>query len=250
MNYTLTARNREELGSAAAVRIRKAGEIPAIIYSKSGNVNIIINQKEFEKEYLKGNAYTSVAEIELASKKIAAIPHKVDVDAVTGKPTHVDFLPCDDKLGFRVKAKINFINQEKSPGLKKGGFLHVMLRRVELVCDSNKSVIGKVDVDVSSMQVGGKIKTSDLVLPTGVKLAGKKTYLIASMIGRGMKEEVEVAATTADGAAAPAAAGAAGAAAPAAAAGGKAAAPAGKAAAPAPGGKAGEKKPTEKADKK
>jgi len=217
-SFQLKAEKREKLGSLEARRIKLAGKIPAVIYSKNGNINISFDKREFEIEFSKGNIQTRVVEIEVAGKKIKAIAHKVDLDPVSDHPIHVDFLNCDETKAVKAKAKLNFINQDKSPGLKKGGFLHIVLRKVEIICQDAKNILEKIDVDVGSMQVGYKIRSNSLALPNGVTLARKDSFLIASIIGRGKAEdETPAAAAAAAGSAAtPAAAGAATAAKPAA----------------------------------
>lgn len=200
----LKAEKREKLGSLAAKKIRKAGQIPAVIYSDKGNVNLVVDAKEFEHEYYKGTALTSVVELEIGGKKTKVIAHKIELDPVSDHPIHIDFLNCDESKALRAQPKLNFMNQDKSPGLKRGGFLNVVLRKVAVVCDGEKNVPEKIDVDVGSMQVGQKIRGNDLKLPDGVKLAANGKFLIASITGRSSKTAEETAA--AGGAAAPAAA--------------------------------------------
>jgi large subunit ribosomal protein L25 len=226
MSVVLKAEKRENLGSSAARKIKKEGRIPAVIYAKNGNVNLSLDVKEFEHEYFKGNVLTSVVELELGGKKTKVIAHKVELDPVSDRPAHVDFLNCEADAEIRAKPKLVFTNQDKSPGLKKGGFLHIVLRKIEVVCESQKSIPDKIEIDVGSMQVGQKVRADNLTLSAGVKLAKKGKFLIASIIGRGKAEEEVVAVPGAVDAAAGATP-AAGAATPAAA--GKAAAPAGKA---------------------
>jgi large subunit ribosomal protein L25 len=236
MSVVLKAEKREKLGSSASKKIKREGRIPAVIYSTKGdNVNLSLDVKEFEHEYFKGTSLTSVVELELGGKKIKVIAHKVELDPVSDRPVHVDFLNCEESKEVRAKPKLVFANQEKSPGLKKGGFLHVVLRKVEVVCDSIKAIPNQIEVDVGVLHVGSKIRASNLILPAGVKVAEKGNFLIASIIGRGKSEED---AAAAPGAAAGAAAPAAGAAAP--------AAGAAAAKAPAAGAKAEEKKPAAK----
>jgi large subunit ribosomal protein L25 len=226
MSILLKAEKRENIGSSAAKKIKRAGRIPAVIYAKDGNINLSLDVKEFEHEYFKGNSLTSVVELELNGKKIKVIAHKVELDPVSDRPVHVDFLNCEQAKTIRAKPKLVFTNQEKSPGLKKGGFLHIVLRKVELLCESEKAIPEKIEIDVGSTQVGHKIRANNLKLPAGTKLAEKGNFLIASVIGRGKAEEEEKAAVAAtDAAAIPAAGGAAGAAGTPAA-GGKAATPA------------------------
>ena len=205
MSLVLKAEKREKLGTLEARKLRRAHRIPAVILSKNGNINLSLSQKDFDHEYEKGSILTSVLELEFDGKKTKVIAHKVDLDPVSDHPIHVDFLLCEDAKAVRAKPKIKFVGQDKSPGLKKGGFLHVVLRRAEVVCDSAKNIPSEITVDVSPLHVGAKIRASKVVLPAGVKFAKGADFLIASIIGRGKSEE-DKAATPADGAAAPAAA--------------------------------------------
>jgi len=202
MSVVLKAEKREKLGTAAARRIKNLGRIPAVIYAQNNSINLSVGVKEFEHEYFKGVALTTVFEIELDSKKIKAIAHKVELDPVSDRPVHIDFIDCANSKTIRAKPKLVFVNQDKSPGLKKGGFLHVVLRRVEVTCDSEKLIPNVIEIDASRLQVTHKVRASNLVLPEGVKLTNKKDFLIASIIGRGKAEEEKVAAPAAAAAAA------------------------------------------------
>jgi large subunit ribosomal protein L25 len=204
MSIVLKALKREKLGTAESRKIKNSGRIPAVIYSKDGNINFSIDTKEFEKEYFKGTSLVSIFEIELDGKKTKVTAHKVELDPVSDRPVHIDFMNCDDLKALRAKPRLDFINQDRSPGLKKGGFLHVVVRKVEVLCENEKVIPEKIAVDVGTVQVGQKIRSHDLVLPAGVKLLKKSNFLLASITGRGKAEE-ETAATPAAGAAAPAA---------------------------------------------
>lgn len=226
-SFQLKAQKREKLGSNEARRIKNSGRIPAVIFSKNGNLNISFDAREFEIEYFKGSIQTRVVEVDLGDKKIRAIANKIELDPVSDRPIHIDFLNCDEAKAIKAHAKLSYVGQDKSPGLKKGGVLHIVARKIELVCENEKVIPEKVEVDISSLHVGNKIRSGNLKLPAGVKLAKKGNFLIASIIGRGKSEEEGAAAAAAGtpdaaGAAAPAA----GAAAPAA---GAAAKPAAKA---------------------
>lgn len=213
----IKAEKREKLGSSESRRIRNSGRIPAVIYSKDGNVNLSIDGREFEKEYFKNTILSSVLELDLGNKKIKVITHKVDLDPVTDRPTHVDFFNCDAGA-IIAKPKIVFLNKDKSPGLKKGGVLHIVLRRVEVKCTSAAAIPHTVEIDVGASHLGTKIRAADIKLPANVSLVDKTNFLIGSVIGRGKSEDEAAASAAAPGAAATAAAPAAGAAAPAAAA--------------------------------
>ncbi|MBM3579621.1 MAG: 50S ribosomal protein L25/general stress protein Ctc [Alphaproteobacteria bacterium] len=208
MSIQFKAEKREQLGKSSARKIKNAGRIPAIIYSDKGNVNLSLDAREFEGEYLKGNLPVSVIELELAGKKVKVIAHKIELDPVSDRPVHVDFLGCADAKAIRAKPRLVFINQEKSPGLKKGGVLNIVLRRVEVVCEGEKSIPEKIEVDIGALHISNKVRAADLKLPSGVKLVKKDNFLVASITGRGKSEEEKAAATPEAGAATPAAGGA------------------------------------------
>lgn len=210
-SFQLKAQKREKLGSNEARRIKNSGRIPAVIFSKNGNLNISFDAREFEIEYFKGNIQTRVVEVQLDDKKVRAIANKIELDPVSDRPIHIDFLNCDEAKAIKAHVKLAYVGQDKSPGLKKGGILHIVARKVELVCENEKAIPEKIEVDISSLHVGNKVRSSNLKLPAGVKLAKKGNFLIASIIGRGKSEEegaAAAAAGTADataGAATPAA---------------------------------------------
>lgn len=189
MSITLKAEKREKFGTSESRRIKNAGRIPAVIYAAGGNINLSLDARELEAEYFKGSLTVSLIELELAGKKTKVIAHKIELDPVSDRPVHVDFLGCDNVKAIRAKPKFSFINQDKSLGIKKGGMLNVILRKIEVVCDSEKSIPATIEIDIGNLHIGHKIRTSNLALPAGVKLFKKGDLLIASITGRGKSEE-------------------------------------------------------------
>ena len=196
MSIVLKAEVREQTGSLASKKIKREGLIPAVIYSKEKNINISLNSRDFENQFFKGVTLTSVIDLEIGSKKTRVIAHKIDLDPVSDRPVHVDFMLCENNKPIRAKPKINFSNQDKSPGLKKGGFLHIVARSLEVLCEGEKSIPQFIEADVSSLHVGSKFRADNLKLPNGVTLLKKGNFLIASIIGRGKSEEEKVVTTT------------------------------------------------------
>jgi large subunit ribosomal protein L25 len=188
MSISFQAQTREQTGSAATKKIKRAGNIPAIIYSKDGKtVNISLSAHDFEREYFKGILTTSSIEISLEGKKIKAIAHKIDLDPVSDHPIHVDFFNCDETKGIIAKPKLTFVNKDKSPGIKKGGFLHVNLRRAEVSCA--KEIPNEIIIEAGSLHIGSKVRASDVILPEGVRFTKKGDFLIASITGRGKSDD-------------------------------------------------------------
>jgi len=182
MSIVLKAEVREQVGSLASKKIKREGLIPAVIYSKEKNINISLNSRDFEQQFFKGIALTSVIDLEISGKKTRVIAHKIDLDPVSDYPVHIDFMLCEINKPIRAKPKINFLNQDKSPGLKKGGFLHIVARSLEVLCDGEKSIPQFIEVDVSVLHVGSKLRADNLKLPSGVTLRKKGNFLIASIM--------------------------------------------------------------------
>lgn len=205
INFDLKADLRKKLGSAESRRIRKSGNIPAVIYDNGNNVQVSIPSKEFEVEYFKGNIFTTLINLSVNGKNQKVITNKIDLNPVTDRPSHVTFIKADSKV--KAKVKVNFLNKDKSPGLKRGGFLHITARKIELLCPVD-AIPTEITVDIGKMKVGEKIRSGDISLPEKISFVTKKDFNIASITGRGNKEETAETATTDNAeAAAPAEAG-------------------------------------------
>ena len=189
MSVVLKAEKRENFGTSATRKIKKEGKIPAVIYSAKGNIHISLSEKDFKHEYLKGTTLSSVISIEVDGKSIKAIAHNIETDPVGDHPVHIDFLNCDEAKEVRAKPAVNFVGRDKSPGIKKGGFLHTVLRRVEVLCKAE--VPHEVEIDISKCHLGEKLRAEQIKLPEGVSFLKKDNFLVASIIGRGKSEEEE-----------------------------------------------------------
>lgn len=185
----LKAQKREKFGSLEAKRIKKAGNIPAVILSKKGNVDVALNAKDFEIELNKGNIQAKVIEIEVDGKKINSIVRNIDLDPVSDRVIHVEFLNLDDTDKVRAWPQVTFKNTDKSPGIKRGGFLNIRLRKVEVVCDDIAKIPESIEIDAASLKVGDKVRRDDVKLADGVSFANGRNFLFASITGRGKSEE-------------------------------------------------------------
>ena len=187
IKFDLNANIREKLGSAESRRIRKSGNIPAVIYDKGVNTQISVPSKDFEKEYFKGNIFTTLITLDINGKKQDVIVNKIDVDPVRDIPSHITFMKTEDSV--KAKVKVTFFNREKSPGIKKGGFLNIVKRKVELICPANNIPV-EIRVDIGKMSVGDKIKSSNIEIPSDTSFALKgRDFTIGSITGRGSKAE-------------------------------------------------------------
>ena len=183
---TLNGSIRKDLGSSNTNRLRKEGYTPAVIYGTNGSDNLYISiaKKDFDKEYLKGNIEIKPIELTVDGKKYQVLTYQIDIDSLTDLPRHVDFINIKDKKEVKVYVPVNFIGKEKAPGLKRGGFLNILKRKIQLYVDP-MNIPASIDVYVDSMHIGSKIKINDVKLPDNVKVVDKTNFNVVTVTGRG-----------------------------------------------------------------
>ncbi len=203
---TLNGSIRKDLGSANTNRLRKEGFIPAVIYGNNGeeNIYISVSKRDFDKEYLKGAIEIRPIELDVDGKKYKVLTYQIDLDPVSDLPRHIDFINIEGKKEVKVYIPVSFVGREKSPGVKKGGFLNILKRKIQFYVDP-MNIPASIEAVVSSMHIGDKIKINDIKLPAGIRPVDKTNFNICSITGRGKSTTDDVAPAAAD-AAAPAAA--------------------------------------------
>jgi large subunit ribosomal protein L25 len=225
----MKAEPRANVGKGAARAARRAGFVPVNVYANGkANQSLNVEARVIANEYFRGGFMNKIVALKAGGKDIFAIPRDVQLNPVTDKIEHADFLAVDDKSVVKVWVPVHITGTEKSAGLKRGGVLNVVSHRVELLCPVT-SIPASLDVDVSAMDIGTSIHLGSIELPKGVSQAAKgRDITIASIAGRKKEEEETPAAAAAAAASAvpasTAKAPAAGTAAPAAGAGAKPAA--------------------------
>lgn len=187
----IKANVRTILGSAECRRLRKSGLLPATIRNGNDITYVAVDQKEFDKKYFDGRVFSTPISLDIAGKKIDLITNDVDIHTVSDRPIHVDFNQINKDKKVNIKSRINFVGQDKSAALKRGGFLHINIRMVDLICKNYGFVIDDIDLDISDIPVGGKIRSNSLNLPDNVSLKKKDEFLIASILGRGGAKSTE-----------------------------------------------------------
>lgn len=190
------AETREIAGKGAARAARRNGFVPVVVYGNNKpNVSLNVEARQLANEYFRGGFMNKVVALKAGGKDIFAIPRDVQLNPVTDKIEHADFLAVDDKSVVKVWVPIHMVNTDKSIGIKRGGVLNIVSHRVELLTPV-ASIPTAIEVDVATLDIGSSIHIGNLELPKGVKVASKRTDItIASIAGR--KKEEEEAATSA-----------------------------------------------------
>ncbi len=197
---TLPAEARERAGKGASRALRREGRIPAVIYGgKEEPVTIHLEEKELVRQLNLGHFMNSIVQIELAGKQVRTIPKDVALHPVTDRPTHVDFLRLSKDAKIEVQVPVVFINEEESPGLKKGGVLNVVRHELDLICKSD-AIPDQIEIDVTGKEVGDSLHISEITLPDGAESAiTDRDFTIATLVAPSALKKSEEEAEEAEG---------------------------------------------------
>jgi large subunit ribosomal protein L25 len=240
----LKAEAREGRGKGPAYQARLKGLIPGVIYGGKGEPETVnIDARTLERRIEQGSFLTTLLMVDVGGKKTRVIPRQLQLDPVSDRPVHVDFMRLAEGATVRLEIPVHFKGQGESPGLKKGGVLNIVRHQMELICPADH-IPNEIAVDISKLDINESIHLSALSLPEGVKTTIRgRDFTVCSIVAPTSVIEEQRAAAAAAAAPAAEAAPVEGAA-PAAAAG--AAPAAGAKAAPAAGAKAAPAAPAKK----
>jgi len=188
---TLPAELRERAGKGASRELRRDGRVPAVIYGgKEDPLAIHVEAKELVRQLGTGHFMNSIVMVEVGGKKVRALPKDVALHPVTDRPLHVDFLRLAKDSKIHVEVPVVFINEEASPGLKKGGVLNVVRHELELVCESDK-IPDDIQLDLTGLDLGDSIHISQITLPAGsVSAITDRDFTIATVVApSGLRSE-------------------------------------------------------------
>jgi large subunit ribosomal protein L25 len=189
---TLPAEARDRAGKGASRALRREGRVPAVIYGGNEEPTPIhVEAKELVRQLGSGHFMNSIVMIEVGGKPVRTLPKDVALHPVTDRPLHVDFLRLALDAKIHVAIPVVFVNEEASPGLKKGGVLNVVRHELELVCESDK-IPEEILLDVTGLDVGDSIHISHVKLPEGSASAiTDRDFTIATVVAPSAMKQTE-----------------------------------------------------------
>jgi large subunit ribosomal protein L25 len=204
----LKAIKRETSTSGQLNKLRESGFIPGILYGgKDPNAKISI-EKKIIKNILNSESFlSSVLDLDLDGNKLKVIPRDVAYNVISDEPIHIDFMRVVPGTKIILEIPVKFINNSECPGLKVGGVLNIVRRKIELKCPA-ENIPEEIIVDLMGLEIGTSIKISSIKLPENVTptIIGRD-FVIATVAAPTVMKEPE---KPADGAAAEGAEGAEG----------------------------------------
>ena len=182
--------------------LRKQGMVPGILYGgEEKNELISISKKHLKNLLDQENFLSKVIKIKIQDKEIDVLPREVSFDVVTDEPIHVDFLRMVAGRKIILEIPVRFINNDQSPGLKRGGVLNIVRRKVELKCPTG-NIPKELVVDLEGLDIGASIKISAIKLPENVTptITGRDFVIATVAAPTVVKEPEKPAEETAEGA--------------------------------------------------
>ena len=191
-----TTKTKGELNS-----LRDNGNVPAIIYGgEAQNENVSISKKLLKSMLEDTNFLSTILTLNVNGKPQNVLPREVKYHIISDEPIHVDFLRVVPGLKIRIEVPVKFINHEKSPGLKRGGVLNIVRRKVELKCPS-ENIPSELVVDLDGVDIGHSFKISSIKLPENVEPTIRgRDFVIATVAAPTVIKEPEKPAETEEGA--------------------------------------------------
>ena len=181
--------------------LRQNGEVPAIIYGGTEkNQKVSLSKKQIKYLIEQENFLSNIISLNIDGQTIKALPREVSYDILTDDPIHIDFLRIVKGAKIIIEIPVRFINNEKSPGLKRGGVLNIVRRKIELKCAS-ENIPNELIVDLDGLEIGTSLKISSISLPENVTptIQGRD-FVVATVAAPTVFKEPEKPAEGAEGA--------------------------------------------------
>lgn len=195
----LAAEPRERAGKGASRAIRRSGRVPAVIYGAgSAATPIHLEEKILVRQLSTGFFMNSIVEIDVDGVITRTLPRDVQFHPVSDRPIHVDFFRLSGDEKITVNVPVHFVDEEKSPGMKRGAVLNIVRHEVSVDC-APSAIPDQLEISLEGLDVGASIHISAVKLPKGVEPhILDRDFTIATMVApsalKSEKSEAETAA--------------------------------------------------------
>ncbi|MGO9170547.1 MAG: 50S ribosomal protein L25/general stress protein Ctc [Rhodomicrobium sp.] len=180
----LKATAREGTGKLANRALRAQKMVPGVVYGgEQGPANVALEYKLVWQHYQTGHFLQTVFLLNVDGKQERVLPRDVQVDPVRDFPIHVDFMRVSRSSRIHVEVPVHFVNEEASPGLKRGGALNIVRHEIELSCPAD-AIPESITVDLAGLDIGDSVHISAVKLPEGVTpVIADRDFTVATIAG-------------------------------------------------------------------
>ena len=192
--HAIEAQNRTANGTGGARATRREGLVPGVVYgNKQENQYIAIDPRSISKELYKPGFFSRLFALVVDGKTQHVLAKDIQLHPVTDAPMHIDFLRVAKDAKIHVNIPVHIINDDKAPGVKKGGIVNVVHHTLEVICPTD-SIPSEITVDLAGLEAGHAVHLTDIKLPKGVTAAHPdRDNTLVSIVapGGGVKEDAE-----------------------------------------------------------
>lgn len=198
MSSSLNVQLRESCGSRQSRRLRHNGLVPGIIYGADKKpLMVSINRKELSKECNNSLFFNRVISLNTGKEVEKVLPKSIFCHPVSGDVLHVDFMRIAKGTKVKIMIPVETINEEKSPGIKKGGIINLVVHRLECLCNPER-IPENLKLDLTGKEIGDSFLLENINIPTGVEPvnAVRDNVLATIVVSKVGKEEDKVSTTS------------------------------------------------------
>ena len=181
---------RKSTGNSPARSLRRAGQIPAVLYGpKMETVLLSVNIKDLEQVFKQGNAFQVILNLVIQNgKKVtkAAMVKELQTHPVSGNFIHIDFYEIDMKRQINVMVPI--ITNGQSVGVENGGMLNIVRREIELLCLPG-DIPEAIEIDITDLEIGDSIHIEDIPLGENVEVSADFNFTVVTVLSPTVEEE-------------------------------------------------------------
>ena len=178
----LSAETRDRAGKGASRAMRREGRVPAVIYGNKQEATAIhLEEKLLMKMLHTGHFFNSVVMLDVGGEKIRTLPKDVQFHPVSDRPLHADFLRIGEHSKVTVNVPVHFVDEELSPGIKRGGVLNVVVHDLGLTVDAAE-IPDEISISLKGLDVGENIHLSQITLPKGAVATDQTDITIATIV--------------------------------------------------------------------
>jgi large subunit ribosomal protein L25 len=176
------AQARDGAGKGPARQLRRDGRVPAVIYGERKDQQMIsLEARALRRELSNPRFFSTLCSLQLGDEAIRVLPREVQLHPVSDEPLHADFVRVSRGTTIHVTVQVAFLNEDISPGLKRGGVLNVVRREIELVCPAD-AIPEQIELDLAKADIGDSLHISQVSLPANVHPAiADRDFTIATI---------------------------------------------------------------------
>ena len=166
---------RSGTGKGAARSVRREGRVPGVIYGGGEKPEpVSVDFRELNKLVYAGQFLTTIFELQIGDRKERVLPRDFQLDVVTDKPVHVDFLRLRPGSRVRIAVPVHVVNREASPGVKKGGAVNLVMHSIELLAPAD-AIPEAITVDLTGLDFQDSVHVTAIKMPEGCRPADTST---------------------------------------------------------------------------